>query len=296
MPLSVGQCATLACLLEAAAPKPGNVHPGADFPDMAFADFLASAVAIGPAIEAAAQGQPVGRCISSAVAATRHAVGCNTNLGSILLIAPLAAVPRDIPLARGVAAVLARLDPDDAEHVYQAIRLARPGGLGRADRHDVEHAPPENLLDAMRHAADRDLVARQYAEGYPQVLGEAVPWLRGELDQGRTIDEAIVRTQLRLMSRHPDSLIARKRGLAVARESAARAAAVLDRAAQGESHYRRALAELDAWLRADGTGRNPGTTADLIAAALFALLRDGAIRFGPRATSIATDGQSTHSP
>ena len=98
--LSVGQCATLACLLEATAPKPGNVHRGADFEDLTFTDFVASAVAIGPAMESARQ-TGVGRAVRDAIAATRRLVSTNTNLGAVLLIAPLAAVPRDQRLAEG---------------------------------------------------------------------------------------------------------------------------------------------------------------------------------------------------
>src|SRR6185295_11735402 len=91
--LSVGQCATIACLLEATAPKVGNVHRGADFGDLMFTDFAVSAVAIGPATEAAAT-SGVGRAVRDAVAATRKLVSTNTNLGMALLLAPLASVPR----------------------------------------------------------------------------------------------------------------------------------------------------------------------------------------------------------
>ena len=90
--LSVGQCATLACLLEVTAPKPGNVHRGADFEDISFDDFVASAVAIGPVIEKATS-HNVGQTVLLAVTATRSFVATNTNLGTVLLIAPLATVP-----------------------------------------------------------------------------------------------------------------------------------------------------------------------------------------------------------
>src|SRR5436305_10231468 len=90
--LSLGQCATLACLLEATAPKVGNVHRGADFDDLVFADFVASAVLIGPPMEAAAS-SGVGRAVYDTVSAARACVSTNTNLGMALLIAPLAAVP-----------------------------------------------------------------------------------------------------------------------------------------------------------------------------------------------------------
>lgn len=273
--LTAGQCATLACLLEVSAPKPGNVHRGADFDDLRLDDFLVSAVAIAPAMEAAAGGQPLGRTVLQAIRATRQAVATNTNLGTVLLIAPLANVPRDQHLETGVAGVLAGLGPDDARQVYEAIRLAQPGGLGTAGEHDVAGRPPLDLLEAMRAAADRDLVARQYAEGFVHVLGHVVPWLREGVERGWRLPDAIVHVQMRLMAEYPDSLIARKAGRDVASESSDRAAAVLECGGPGDPSYDRALADLDFWLRSDHRRRNPGTTADLIAAGLFALLRDG---------------------
>lgn len=282
--LSTGQCATLACLLEVAAPKPGNVHRGADFEDLKIEDFLASAVAIGPALDRAA-GQRVGTTVLEAVRATREAVGTNTNLGSVLLLAPLAAVPREQPLGRGIGeetvrGVLAALGPDDARDVYEAIRLASPGGLGRVDEHDVTGPPPADLLAAMRAAADRDTVARQYADGFAEVLGFAAPSLQEGLARGWRLPEAIVHAHVRLMARFPDSLIARKCGPGVAARSAALAQGVLGAGEPGDESYAAALADLDFWLRSDGHRRNPGTTADLVAAGLFVGLRDGWIGLG----------------
>jgi triphosphoribosyl-dephospho-CoA synthase len=82
------------------------------------------------------------------------------------LIAPLAKVPRNTSLAPGVGEVLARLTASDARDVYEAIRIAEPGGMGKVDSADVAGPPPDDLLAAMRLAADRDLVARQYAENF----------------------------------------------------------------------------------------------------------------------------------
>ena len=106
--MSIGQCATLACLLEVSAPKPGNVHRGADFEDMTFVDFAVSAVAIAPALDNAVR-CGVGRAVLGAIAATRALVPTNTNLGTVLLLAPLAAVPRAAPLQPGVQRILASL-------------------------------------------------------------------------------------------------------------------------------------------------------------------------------------------
>jgi len=273
--LSIGQCASLACVIEATAPKPGNVHRGCDFENLNFADFLASAAAIAPAMDAAAQGARVGATALAAIEATRALVGKNTNLGMVLLLAPLARVPRDVPLQVGIQDVLRGLTPQDAADVYAAIRLAQPGGMGKAPEADLADAPPEDLLYAMQLAAERDLVARQYVNGFAEVLGEVAPAIADGLARDWTILEAVVYAQLQLMSAHPDSLIARKRGQAAAQEAADRAAHVLAAGGPPEREYADRLADFDFWLRSDGNARNPGTTADLLAAGLFALLRDG---------------------
>ncbi len=273
---SIGQCVALATLLEATAAKPGNVHRGADFEDVTYPEFIAAGIAIAPELEKATE-RPLGETILAAVEATRRVTPRNTNLGTILLLTPLAAVPAEAPLRAGVGAVLARLTAANARHCYAAIRLASPGGLGHVDEADVASPAPPDLMAAMRLAADRDLVARQYADGFSQVFDCAAAWLAADLNSGLALSEAIIHVHLRLMSQFPDSLIARKGGGELAARSAARAAKVLEAGRPGSDAYEDALADLDFWLRSDGHRRNPGTTADLVAAGLFVLLRDGII-------------------
>jgi triphosphoribosyl-dephospho-CoA synthase len=272
--LAIGQCATLACFLEATAPKPGNVHRGADFDGLTYPDLILSAIVIGPVMENAPR-RRLGETIVDAVRATRAAVGTNTNLGTILLIAPLAAVPRERPLDKGVADVFSRLDAEDARLVYEAIRLANPGGLGHVANADMTGQAPADLIAAMRLAADRDLVARQYANGFQEVLNDVAPTLKDGLDHGWGTNGALVHAQLTLMSRYPDSLIARKCGIETAQRAADHAAEVLRAGTPNDEAFWSAAADLDFWLRSDGHRRNPGTTADLIAAGLFILIRDG---------------------
>jgi triphosphoribosyl-dephospho-CoA synthase len=217
----------------------------------------------------------VGRAVGLAIEATRGVVSSNTNLGMVLLLAPLAAVPEGIGLEEGIGAVLEGLTVEDARQVYRAIRIAQPGGLGEVGEQDVAGEPTVTLREAMRMAAGRDAVALQYANGYAEVFGVGLPALRGALDRGRALETAIVAAHLALMAKHPDTLIARKRGLAVAEEAARRAAGVLEGGWPEGAGGR--LEDLDAWLRADGHARNPGATADLVTAALFAALRDGTI-------------------
>jgi triphosphoribosyl-dephospho-CoA synthase len=274
-PLSIGQCATLACLLEATAPKVGNVHRGADFPDLTFTDFAASAVAIAPAMEAAIH-TGIGQAVHDAVTATRVVVTTNTNLGMALLFAPLAAVPRSEPLSpAAVSKVLSQLTADDCRLVYEAIRLAQPGGMGQVKSMDVAADPPTDLLAAMRLASDRDLVARQYVEDFRLVLTDAVPRLITGRKKGWFLSETIVHTHVGLIAQHGDSLIARKCGPDLAAKAATLAQQTLDRGQPGDDAYYEAVSDFDFWLRADGNRRNPGTTADILAAALFAALRDG---------------------
>jgi len=276
-PLTIGQCATLACLLEASAPKPGNVHRGADFEDMTFTDFAVSAAAIAPAMDAAVE-RGVGASVLTAIQTTRRLVPVNTNLGTVLLLAPLAAVPRSQPLQTGIGEVLRGMTARDAQDVYAAIRLAEPGGLGTAEQMDVGQAAPDSLLAAMAAAADRDLVARQYAAEFAQVLDQIVPWLVAGRAAGWPLTEAVIYTQLRVLEAWPDSLIARKCGLATAERTAGLAHRVLQAGCPGDEAYYDELAELDFWLRSDGNRRNPGTTADLLAAALFAAFRESLIQ------------------
>lgn len=270
----MGQCAALACILEATAPKAGNVHRSADFEDLTFLDFLASAVAIAPAIEGAGA-TGVGRAVYDAVAATRRVVTTNTNLGIVLLLAPLAAVPGGEPLTpSSVRNILARLTADDSRLVYEAIRMAQPGGLGDVNDMDIADDPPNDLLAAMRAASTRDLVARQYTEDFRLVLDETLPLLVAGRQRGWPLTQTIVHAHLSLLAQYEDSLIARKCGSETARRVLLMASKVLDAGAPGDESYYDALADFDFWLRADGHRRNPGTTADLVAGALFAGLRD----------------------
>jgi triphosphoribosyl-dephospho-CoA synthase len=271
-----GAAATLACAWEATAPKPGNVHPGRDFADVSYADFISSAVVIGPIVERAAE-VGIGPTVLAAVRATREAVGTNTNLGTLLLLAPLAAVPDDVPWTDGIGGVLARLTSDDTRGVYEAIRVSGAGGLGRAQEADVFGDVPANLslVEAMRLAADRDLVARQYTNSFADVLAGPAAWIEEGVSRGWSLSAAIVQAHVRQLAACGDSLIGRKCGLQTSEQARHRAAAVLAVGSPDDGAYERAVSELDVWLRADGHRRNPGTTADLLAAGLFVLLREG---------------------
>jgi len=177
------------------------------------------------------------------------------------------------------------LTGEDAKHVFEAIRTAQPGGLGKVDEADVNdtyvndtdlndtEAPEISLLEAMQLAADRDLIARQYTNDFQQVF-QVATHIEQAVHRSLPLSDAIVHAFLQLLAEFPDSLIARKCGEQVAREVSIQAAAVLSQGQPGEAAYENALQEFDFSLRIGGHRRNPGTSADLIAAALFVLLRE----------------------
>jgi triphosphoribosyl-dephospho-CoA synthase len=277
----LGLYAQLACIWEVTARKAGNVHRFHDFADTGYLDYLTSAAAIAPALDAAPR-QPVGRTVLEAVRLTRQVTTTNTNLGIVLLLVPLARAALTPDLRTGVEAVLAGLELQDSEEVYAAIRLAQPGGLGRVPEQDVQEKPTLPLREVMALAADRDLIACQYANGFREVFEEGLPALAHGLEETGSLEGAIIACHLRLMASHPDSLIARKRGLTEAQEAARRAHQVLTAGWPHSQLGWAALADLDVWLRAEGHARNPGTTADLVTACLFAGLRQGTIQLPPQ--------------
>jgi triphosphoribosyl-dephospho-CoA synthase len=272
-PEEVAAAGQLACLLEVSAPKPGNVSPGRHFHDTRYEDFLASAVAIGPAL-AAAGDRPLGATILNAVDATARWTRSNTNLGIILLLAPLAraALRGGGSLRDGVREVLSATSVADAAEVYTAIRRARPGGLGAAAAEDVAAAPSVALRDAMALAAERDGVAREYATGFEITFGIGAPALRAARSSGLDWSDTVVETYLRLLATVPDTHIARKLGPAVAKAVSLRAREVEQAGGVRTEDGRRALAAFDAELRGPTNSHNPGTTADLTCAALFVVI------------------------
>ncbi len=285
-----------ACEVELQAPKPGNVSVASAAHDMCADDFTASAAASVRAL--IDPGLGLGESIYRAVANTREKVTCNTNLGIILLCAPLlwatltSRASRD--LRENLGAVLATARVEDARWVYRAIRLAAPGGLGRSEVHDVSQAPQVDLVTAMRAAAHRDRIALQYSNGYEDVFDYAVPRLLEYRQRWKDEPWAAVAVFLGLLARFPDSHVARKFGDAVAKEVSARAARLEADMSQCEdpSEFTQRLREVDAEFKSARI--NPGTTADLTVASLLVVYLQDLIRTDSRDLSLSSEAEGTH--
>ena len=269
----LAQALKSACLAEIRAPKPGNVSIFSAGHGMTVQQFEASANAI--AAPLTVPGASVGERIMSAVQATHTAVGCNTNLGIVLLAAPLLCAAqqevKSCELRLRVRRVLKQLTQQDAELAYAAIRLAKPAGLGSSVRHDISERPQVTLLAAMQEASNRDSIARQYANGFTDVFDVGVARAREALARFSGEEWAVLSAYLAMLAHFPDSHVERKFGSELARQVSSRAA-VLDSAWQRSDSPQALLPQLldfDAELKRDGI--NPGTTADLSVASLLAL-------------------------
>lgn len=274
---SLGHAAALACSLEAAAPKVGNVHRGADFADLSLYDFLLSAQLLGDAVDRHAFGS-IGELVRESVAATRAQLRSNSNLGIALLFAPIVKAYREGELSScAVLDVIEASTERDCQLIYDAIKIAQPGGLGEASEHDVaKSAAPEHILEAMNAARERDLIARQYCSGFADLFDFAVPNLVAESARYGSLVRAIISTHLRLMARLGDSLVERKCGLEIAGQLQTRAAAIVETIETvGWTQSESLLGDFDFWLRSDSNRRNPGATADLIAATLLIAILSG---------------------
>ena len=276
MSLSRQQLATAlskACRMDVVAFKPGNVSLWAAGHAMQAADFLLSARVAVPCLTIPQAS--VGQRIECAVNATLQAVACNTNLGIVLLLAPLALAAERASatdLRTRLGEVLRALDRDDAAACFRAICRAQPAGLGAVAAGDVRAPPARDLLHAMRLAAGRDRIAAAYVSDYREIFEVGVPTLMLARQRWHSLAWATTACYLRLLGHGPDTHIARKWGMALAEEVSARAQAV-ESAVKACENPRTAVAQLRAFddeLKSRGV--NPGTSADLTVACVAVLL------------------------
>ncbi len=266
----LGQAYKIACLAEIEAVKPGNVHIFADGHGMQVQDFIHSAEVSSPFISQAELA--LGERIFLSVEATWGAVGCNTNLGIILLCAPIiqaALLPAATSLRDQLAQVLANTTQADAEYLFKAIQMANPAGLGRAESHDVHKSATCTLLEAMQASADRDFIGQQYANGFLQVFDEGVSHYEAALLRWGRPAWATTALYLYWLSQYPDSHIVRKYDTSVAMtvQDEAHVHHQALEALDNPKHYLPQLLAFDRSLKSRGI--NPGTSADLTVATLL---------------------------
>ncbi len=303
----VSRCLQLAVLLEVSAyPKPGNVHRTADFQETRYEHFLASAVALAPSFRNAAQkgvltsqGKinpdelEIGKIIKDAVEQVKTwQSGGNTLLGTIILLTPIASAagkaltekPFSISkLRKNIKLVVESTTPMDAVNVYDAISIAKPGGLGKAPELDVADSTSKQkilmdnvtLFDVFKISSSWDSVSSEWVNNYSITFDLGYPYFANMLEKTNDVNIATVHTFLKILSEVPDTLIARKMGSAKANEISAQAKQVLNVGALTTQKGRKKLFQFDEKLRDAKHRLNPGTTADLTAAVLAVAVLHG---------------------
>lgn len=237
-------------------------------------DFLRSADASAAAITC--PDYTLGEKIYHAVFATQQAVGCNTNLGIILLCAPIcqAALQKSPKqsVKQSLAQVLANTTQADAAWAFKAITMANPAGLGNADSQDVGASPTTNLTEAMAIAKNRDSIARQYATNYKDIFTTGVlGYNRGFACYGDCTWAAVV-VFIGFLSEFPDSHIQRKHGNKYSSWILEQITTIADALADGCTTLQlvELLQHTDKLFK--GRNINPGSTADLTVATVFIIL------------------------
>lgn len=267
----LSDCIRWACEQEVKAPKPGNVNLYSDGHEMQIDDFLRSAAAIAPVM--AQSDLTVGQRILQAVIATRQVVDCNTNLGIILLFAPIIQAARQSTafnnLPAAIEDVLQNLTIADAEDCYQAIQMAEAGNLGETTEQDIRRNPTVTLREAMFLAQDRDSIARQYVNNYKEVWEIAFKQLTNSLNCGEKVEWATAFAYLNVLSGVPDTLISRKFSRQQAQAVSEQAQLFIAKM-NNTTILRSMQHELRDWdQQLKRLAINPGTTADICAAALL---------------------------
>ncbi len=257
------------CMAEIEALKPGNVHIFADGHGMTVQDFLLSAEAASEAI--AQPNLTIGERILQSVQATQKAVQKNTNLGVILLCAPLIhakLMQNSTGLQANIHAALGATTIEDAEACFAAIRLANPAGLGDSELHDVQAPADCTLREAMCQAANKDMVAAQYANNFMHVFDGLVCYQKA-LTRWQRPAWAATAVHLHYLSKFPDSHIVRKYGDTIANlvQNEAREHEMEFSKVFNPKNYQAELLIFDTALKKRGL--NPGTSADLTVATLL---------------------------
>ncbi len=305
-PREVSQCLELAILLESSAHKPGNVSVVTDFENTRHEHYLASAVAARHAFEHAARrgiliskkkiqvseanvGRTIRKCVSDISA---WQTGGNTLLGTVILLSPIGVAAGmtnsdeciDIAeLRRNLRFIVESTSPEDAVNVYRAMAVAKPSGLGKAPRFDVDdpgsirriRAEKVSLFEVFKIAEKYDTICSEWVNNFPITFTRAYPRLSAHIAKDCNINDAIIDTFLEVLSDYPDTFIARKAGIEKAREVSAQSREIVKLGGTRTPKGKKLLEAFDSRLRRSSNLLNPGTTADIISAALALLVLGG---------------------
>jgi len=304
-------------------PKPGNVHRTSDFGFTLFEHFIAGSIALGPSCREAAFGGlkgklgiiklnkiGIGSCINSAINSINlwH-YGGNTHLGTILLFMPICAgagylgsigLIEPSSLRSATKLVMENTSTEDSVNTYRAILNSQVNGLGKLkepEHPDLTSREATNdlvsnkftLYDVMMASSSRDTISREWISGMEVTFQLGYTTFKSTYEEFKNVNLSTVHTFLTILSKFPDTFIARrvglkkvkfvedavKIGMGIAQEISDRAAQVLKLGGLSTIEGKKALIQFDADLKLAGSDMNPGTTADLTASSLLVAILCG---------------------
>jgi len=195
-------------ITEVNALKPGNVSRYADGHGMTLVDFTRSAELVTPIL--CDPTLSVGQRIQKSVKITKENLASNTNLGMLLLFAPLIRANESgsenyLHLQQVLSRVLQTLDTAEAALICEAIRLANPGGLGQSDRYDVNSAIECSMLEVMAEAQYKDSIARQYVTNFQDIFSIGLVTIKDFNRRWNSVKWATVACYMTFLAEFPDS-------------------------------------------------------------------------------------------
>jgi triphosphoribosyl-dephospho-CoA synthase len=281
-PFDIMKASQIACCLEVSSFKPGNVHRNRDYRDIKYHHFINSGIAFGNVVyEASQKDRDVGLYIKKAVIESKKWSPTNANLGIIMLHIPIAMASgrlesfNENKLRDNLKKIAENTTVEDALNVYDAINIAMAYVNKPKKGPDVtsEEAKKEliekglTLLDVYKISAEWDNISKEWVDNF-KISFEGYNLLKKYYNELDNINLAVTKTFLNLLSKYPDTLIARKRGFETALEVSKMAEEVLNNFTEEK------VKEFDRYLSKDGNKLNPGTTADLIASSLMIFILD----------------------
>ena len=276
---SLEQLYQQACEVELQAFKPGNVSVYSGTHDMTVDNFRLSALVSAPPL--CNPDYSLGEKIFYAVQATREAVGCNTNLGIILLCAPLVQAidyyTSGVTLRQALHQVLENTTLADADWAFKAIALAAPAGLGDVAEQDVNTSASVTLQQAMQLASSKDRIALQYLTDYKDIFDFTVLRYNNGLLKWGNHSWAAVAVYADLLSHYPDSHIERKYGDQYTEMVASRMIQLSNELSNTDNPdlIVPLLHNIDQELKSKRV--NPGTTADMTVATVLTVFLENFI-------------------
>ncbi|AXI24672.1 hypothetical protein CFE53_00155 [Methanofervidicoccus sp. A16] len=282
-PWDIMKSSQIACVLEVSSFKPGNVHRYRDFSDIKYHHFLTSGIAFGDVIYKAAQdSKNIGKYIKMAVIQSRRWSPSNANLGIIMLHVPIAMGAGNIDnfdsskLRKEMIRLSKNTTVEDSLNVYDAISIAMPNlnppkrGPDVKEEDAKKRLIEENmtLYHVFKISSEWDNISKEWTEGF-KISFEGYELLKNYYLEERDINWAITKTYIHLLSKYPDTLIARKNNLEISKEVSKIAMEI-----RNNGYKKEDIEKFDSYLSKDGNRLNPGTTADIVAASLMIFLLD----------------------